>query len=745
MSLSTRYQSLTPGDAAVRFLMRTWAINGVAPEGILWGGARVLGDLTSGSSYPPFLASVADDAGQFWPCGDEVDTPIEWVDTSGACTLYLIPFGSTDDYPTGTRIGNFSIVAQLTISTPPSDSLPLGSGSVVASAFTSFTPASAFISNGPLDTLYGTGLLTGGILSINADTTKFDIADGSGYVVDNHTDPESPVKVRVEWSGLTGISATHIASADSTNIAIDATGAVVQQVAPFTLTQVRDYIVLGRIGHNTHAAITTVSTLPRVVFNTALDADDLAEALGALNISGNVYGPHGADLYVNKSEGDIYRTGANYTASKKCPNVLTSAAMVSATLYYSYANGSGGWTVASSATADPSHYDDGTGVLASVPNNKYTIQRIFLVASAVLNVTAVQYGQYVYASLADAQAAIATESVATNPNLDDALLRGWLIVKEGATDLSDSTHAMFMAAGKLGEPLHFGAGGVGDVVGPGSATDSDFAQFDGVTGKLLKDGGYGPSSFIAAPGGAAQGDVLYHNGSAWVILSAGTAGKLLKTLGPGANPIWSLITEDELSLSDVTTANVSTLRHGLTPKLSGDSSQFLNGAGNFATPTGVVNSYSSTSFTTQTSVNVVHNFGTKPLVQVLNTSGVEVVPQEVTHNTANDFTVTFSVSRSGTIIATVGSPQPAALTVATGNYSVLITDNIVKCTGAASTITLPTAIGNTGHVFSIKNASAGDISVTTSLSQTIDNIVTQVLPSGSSMSVFSDGSNWWID
>jgi hypothetical protein len=31
--------------------------------------------------------------------------------------------------------------------------------------------------------------------------------------------------------------------------------------------------------------------------------------------------------------------------------------------------------------------------------------------------------------------------------------------------------------------------GSGDVVGPGSATNSDFAQFDGVTGKLLKDGG----------------------------------------------------------------------------------------------------------------------------------------------------------------------------------------------------------------------------------------------------------------
>jgi hypothetical protein len=34
-----------------------------------------------------------------------------------------------------------------------------------------------------------------------------------------------------------------------------------------------------------------------------------------------------------------------------------------------------------------------------------------------------------------------------------------------------------------------GGGGTGNVVGPASAVDSDFAQFDGTTGKLIKDGG----------------------------------------------------------------------------------------------------------------------------------------------------------------------------------------------------------------------------------------------------------------
>lgn len=35
-----------------------------------------------------------------------------------------------------------------------------------------------------------------------------------------------------------------------------------------------------------------------------------------------------------------------------------------------------------------------------------------------------------------------------------------------------------------------------------------------------------------------QGDVIYHNGTAWTRLAAGTSGQFLKTQGAGANPVW---------------------------------------------------------------------------------------------------------------------------------------------------------------------------------------------------------------
>lgn len=45
--------------------------------------------------------------------------------------------------------------------------------------------------------------------------------------------------------------------------------------------------------------------------------------------------------------------------------------------------------------------------------------------------------------------------------------------------------------------------GTGDVHGPASSTGDDFAQFNGTTGKIIKDGGFKPSSFDTAGAAAA--------------------------------------------------------------------------------------------------------------------------------------------------------------------------------------------------------------------------------------------------
>jgi len=60
-------------------------------------------------------------------------------------------------------------------------------------------------------------------------------------------------------------------------------------------------------------------------------------------------------------------------------------------------------------------------------------------------------------------------------------------------------------------------------------------------------------------------------------------------LGNGTSNWASLgyvMTDVTISLSDVTTNNATTSRHGFLPKLSNVATEFLNGQGNFTTPGG---------------------------------------------------------------------------------------------------------------------------------------------------------------
>jgi len=204
------------------------------------------------------------------------------------------------------------------------------------------------------------------------------------------------------------------------------------------------------------------------------------------------------------------------------------------------------------------------------------------------------------------------------------------------------------------------------------------------------------------------------------------------------------VTEDEINLSDVTTNNSTATKHGFLPKLSNVNTQYLNGQGNWATPSGIVNSFSTTTFTNQTSINVVHGFGVYPVVQVVDSTGAVVIPLSITNNTLNDFTVTFSVATTGTILATVGSPQAQTFISVSGNYNVLTTDRIILQTAAPTNVTLPTAIGNTGRMFTITNGSSGLVTVDTLLGQTLSGLPTVTLAPTDSLDVYSDGANYYI-
>ena len=91
---------------------------------------------------------------------------------------------------------------------------------------------------------------------------------------------------------------------------------------------------------------------------------------------------------------------------------------------------------------------------------------------------------------------------------------------------------------------------------------------------------------------------------------------------------------------------------------------------------------------------------------------------------------------------TAVTTQTAAFTATTSNSTILC-----NATTAAFTVTLPTAVGNTGLMFRIKkiDASANAVTVATTSAQTIDGAATRALSAQwASVAVQSDGANWVV-
>jgi hypothetical protein len=78
------------------------------------------------------------------------------------------------------------------------------------------------------------------------------------------------------------------------------------------------------------------------------------------------------------------------------------------------------------------------------------------------------------------------------------------------------------------------------------------------------------------------------------------------------------------------------------------------------------------------------------------------------------------------------------------NYTALPGDYQIECTVNSLTVTLPTAVGITGKIYSVKNSGTGTITLATTSSQTIDGALTQTLTQWDNLVVFSNGANWII-
>lgn len=93
--------------------------------------------------------------------------------------------------------------------------------------------------------------------------------------------------------------------------------------------------------------------------------------------------------------------------------------------------------------------------------------------------------------------------------------------------------------------------------------------FNSTENTLNFDSGAAWYTSISVTGTSAQGDILYHNGTSWTRLTAGTANYPLVTNGAGVNPAFEQLATEGIADLAVTNAKIANTTIDLTTKVTG--------------------------------------------------------------------------------------------------------------------------------------------------------------------------------
>lgn len=177
----------------------------------------------------------------------------------------------------------------------------------------------------------------------------------------------------------------------------------------------------------------------------------------------------------------------------------------------------------------------------------------------------------------------------------------------------------------------------------------------------------------------------------------------------------------------------NTASHALNDRLfslntNGNEVFAIDDQGRIRTTTGIVLSFNSGEYT----------FGTVAAnLWRINTAGHFVTPSD------NTYSIGLDAGNKPKAVKTYGLSMGYAAKTAT--YTATESDHTIDCTANTFTVTLPTAVGITGREYVVKNSGAGNITVGTTSSQTIDGATSYSLATQYKyVTVQSTGSNWVI-
>ena len=308
-----------------------------------------------------------------------------------------------------------------------------------------------------------TGLLSGGEMSLNAVpplfSTTLDITAGSGQVVD-YSDPTSVILTPVSWDAYNASSTNgvyiptpaNLANDGTYVLAIDSSGTISEIVITAISTQdTSDKIMIGAYVANS-GVVVAIFTTP---FNTGYGGETTAtdfirNVIGPANIEGNVFGANGANLNLDLVGGRVFLIGSNFRTNTKTPDELSissGSAVEFARIYRSALPETDIIVETGDATdIDPDYYDDHSGTLQTVANNDWSVQVIYIVVDGSFLVA---YGQETFNTQTLAEQAVINGTLVYDElkQLQLQVRRMFLVVKQGATNLSDPTQAAFFTDG----------------------------------------------------------------------------------------------------------------------------------------------------------------------------------------------------------------------------------------------------------------------------------------------------------
>jgi hypothetical protein len=308
--------------------------------------------------------------------------------------------------------------------------------------------------NNDLIANFSSGVVSGGVLSKGTTGTTISITAGRGVLVDS-TDPNAIITNSISWTEKIDVSITNIATNKYTYIAIDSSGNVVQSASPFDAQDRLSLVPIGAVNHINNATVLSVDNSQVLVRHILSMLVDFGQALGSFNISGNTILPNGSNMSLDKTLGSIFRPSGNYKNNELNPNILSLGALASADLNYIYSDDSLG-AVTTSLVTDTYDTGSGSGSLGSVPNNKFTVHRVYV---DVDNNIFVHAPQSYHDSLSEAVDSIPAENFSKSTLVSHrGLLRAYIVTKKGATSLADENDCKIIYADKFGGT---GSGGAG--------------------------------------------------------------------------------------------------------------------------------------------------------------------------------------------------------------------------------------------------------------------------------------------